>query len=187
MSNNNGKGNFNSAAEKAPVANADPMAYNVEAIARLEREALHQRSAAERISDRLTGIIGSMTFVLLHIVLFIGWGLVNLNFIPGIGAFDPFPFGILTLIVSSEGVFITIFILIGQNRMSRQADRRAHLDLQISILAEQEMTMTLRMQQQLCEHFGIDTEIVRREAQHLMEETNVRHLVVELEDKLPSD
>jgi uncharacterized membrane protein len=170
---------------KNSVATAEPMAYNVEAIAKLERESLHERSLAERISDALTGIIGSMTFVLLHVFLFIAWGLINLNFIPGIAAFDPFPFGILTLIVSSEGVFITIFILIGQNRMSRQSDRRAHLDLQISILAEQELTIMLRMQKQLCEHFGIGTENIQEAAERLMEETNVQHLVGELEDKLP--
>ncbi len=92
------------------IANADPMAYNVEAIAEMEREALHERSLGVRVSDALTGFIGSIAFVVFHILLFIGWGIVNLNFIPGIAAFDPFPFGILTLIVSAEGVFITIFI-----------------------------------------------------------------------------
>jgi uncharacterized membrane protein len=179
----NSGGNGNKA---ATVATANPMAYNVEAIARLEREALHERSVAENVSDRLTQFIGSMTFVVLHIILFIVWGAINLNFIPGIAAFDPFPFGILTLIVSSEGVFITIFILIGQNRLSRQSDRRAHLDLQISLLAEQEMTMMLRMQRRLCEHFGVDTETVEEEAQQLMKETDIQHLVGELDDKLPS-
>jgi uncharacterized membrane protein len=167
------------------IADADPMAYNVEAIAKMEREALHERSFGERISDAITGFIGSMAFVVFHILLFISWGIINLNFVPGIPAFDPFPFGILTLIVSAEGVFITIFILIGQNRMSRQSDRRAHLDLQISILAEQEMTMMLRMQQKLCEHFGVDVDAIETEAEQLMSETDVKHLVGELEEKLP--
>ncbi|HEX8268120.1 MAG TPA: DUF1003 domain-containing protein [Pyrinomonadaceae bacterium] len=167
------------------IADADPMAYNVEAIAKMEREALHERSFGERVSDAITGFIGSMAFVVFHILLFISWGIINLNFVPGIPAFDPFPFGILTLIVSAEGVFITIFILIGQNRMSRQSDRRAHLDLQISILAEQEMTMMLRMQQKLCEHFGVDVEAIETEAEQLMSETDVKHLVGELEEKLP--
>jgi uncharacterized membrane protein len=187
MSNISKNGNARNAAVKAPVATADPMAYNVEEIASLERKALHERSLAERISDRITGVIGSMSFVFFHVFLFISWGLINLNFIPGIKAFDPFPFGILTLIVSAEGVFITIFILIGQNRMSRQSDRRAHLDLQVSILAEQEMTMMLRMQKQLCDHFGIDTEIVQAEREHLMEETDVQNLVGQLEAQLPSN
>jgi len=161
------------------------MAYNVEAIAKLERAALLERTLAERISDKITGFIGSMPFVILHILLFIFWAVINLNLIHGIAAFDPFPFGILTLIVSAEGVFITIFILIGQNRMSRQSDRRAHLDLQVNILSEQEMTMMLRMQKQLCQHLGVNSEIVEEEAEELMKETDVEDLVVELEEKLP--
>lgn len=176
---------FNSREFRHSVAAADPMAYNVEAIAKMEREALHERSLGERISDAITGFIGSIAFVVFHILLFISWGIVNLNFIPGIPAFDPFPFGILTLIVSAEGVFITIFILIGQNRMSRQSDRRAHLDLQVSMLAEQEMTMMLRMQQRLCAHFGVDVDVIKDEAEQLMSETDVRHLVGKLEEKLP--
>ncbi len=69
--------------------------------------------------------------------------------------------------------------------MSRQSDRRAHLDLQVRILAEQEMTMMLRMQQKLCEHFGVDVAVIQDEAEQLMSETDVRHLVGELEAKLP--
>jgi uncharacterized membrane protein len=185
MTETNDKTTFKISKNRQPIATAKPMAYNVEAIAEMEREALHERSLGERVSDAITGFIGSIAFVVFHILLFIGWGIVNLNFIPGIAEFDPFPFGILTLIVSAEGVFITIFILIGQNRMSRQSDRRAHLDLQVSILAEQEMTMMLRMQQKLCEHFGVDTAVIEDEAEQLMSETDVRHLVGELEEKLP--
>lgn len=169
------------------VATADPTAYNVEAIARLEQEALHHRSLTERVSDAITRVTGSMTFVGLHVLLFAAWVLINLDLIPGVRPFDPFPFGILTLIVSTEGVFLAIFILISQNRMSRQADRRAHLDLQVSMLAEQELTMMLRMQQRLCEHLGIDVEPVKQEAERLMQRTDVQRLVEELEEKLPGE
>jgi len=65
------------------------------------------------------------------VIIVAGWIAANLNLIPGVRAFDPFPFGILALFVSSESVFLTIFVLISQNRMSRQAERRAHLDLQV--------------------------------------------------------
>jgi uncharacterized membrane protein len=51
-------------------------------------------------------------------------------------AFDPFPFGILTLLLAAESVFLTIFVLISQNRMAREAERRSHLDLQVGMLAE---------------------------------------------------
>src|SRR5579883_2986150 len=89
---------------KERIATADPTDYNVAAIARLERESLLERTLAERVSDVITKATGSMTFVVLHILLFIFWAVVNLKMIPGVEPFDPFPFGILTLIVSAEGV-----------------------------------------------------------------------------------
>lgn len=167
------------------VATADPMAYNVEAIARLELEGLRRRSSGEKVSDFFVSLMGSMPFLIFHVLFFTAWFAVNLKLVPGVPVFDPFPFGILTLIVSAEGVFLAIFILISQNRMARQSDKRAHLDLQVSMLAEQEMTMMLRMQQKLCEHMGVKVENVRAEAKRLMEETDVDRLVEKIEEKLP--
>src|ERR671939_669503 len=111
MSDARGDGDKKGTSGGASVATADPTEYNVEAIARLEQEALHRRSVAERLSDTITGFTGSMTFVVMHVVLFVVWVFVNLNLVPGVAPFDPFPFGILTLIVSAEGVFLAIFIL----------------------------------------------------------------------------
>lgn len=109
--------------QRAPF---DPTRSNVEAIARLEQEALHHRSPGERISDFITRVVGTITVVIIHLLVIALWALINLRLIPGIAPFDPFPFGILTLLLSGEGVFLAIFILISQNRMTRQADRRAH-------------------------------------------------------------
>ncbi|MCU1289885.1 MAG: hypothetical protein JWN60_2114 [Acidobacteria bacterium] len=173
-------------AKQANVAGADPMQYNIEAIAKLEHEALHERSAAEYMSDTITRFTGSIGFVVFHVLLFAFWFAVNLEFIPGVQSFDPFPFGILTLIVSSEGVFLAIFILISQNRITRQADRRAHLDLQINLLTEREITLMLRMQKRLSEHFGLEYEEPQAQTHQLMEEMNVEHLVTELEEKMPT-
>ena len=114
-----------------------------------------------------------------------GWSAVNLNLIPGVKAFDPFPFGILALLVSSESVFLTIFVLISQNRMSRQAERRAHLDLQVGMLSEQELTMMLQMLQRLCKHAGIDMKSTTQQVQGFSETTDVQKLASELEEKLP--
>lgn len=171
--------------DDSSLATADPMDYNVEAIARLELKEMHRRSAGEKVSDFFVSFMGSMPFLLFHVVGFVVWIAINLGFVPGVPAFDPFPFGILTLIFSSEGVFLAIFILISQNRMTRQSDKRAHLDLQVSILAEQEMTMMLRMQRKLCEHLGVEVEDVRAEADRMVEETDVQRLVETLEEKLP--
>ncbi len=167
------------------VATADPLAYNVEAIARLELKGLHGRSPGEKVSDLFVSLMGSMPFLVSHVLFFSAWFTVNFGAVPGVEPFGPFPFGILTLILSAEGVFHAIFILISQNRMARQSDKRAHLDLQVSILAEQEMTMMLRMQQRLCEHLGVEVANVRHEAKRLMEQTDVDRLVNKLEEKMP--
>ncbi|MDQ4120747.1 MAG: DUF1003 domain-containing protein [Acidobacteriota bacterium] len=116
------------------VATAEPMAYNVDSIAKLEHKELHQRSSGEKVSDFFVSVMGSMPFLVFHVIGFAAWFVINLNAFPGVTPFDPFPFGILTLIVSSEGVFLAIFILISQNRMARQSDKRAHLDLQVNML-----------------------------------------------------
>jgi uncharacterized membrane protein len=182
---NKGEVNMGASVEAGNVATANPMAYNVEAIAKLEHEELHRRSRGEKVSDFFVSLMGSMPFLVFHVVWFAGWFAVNLNAVPGVAPFDPFPFGVLTLIVSSEGVFLSIFILISQNRMARQSDKRAHLDLQVNILTEQEMTMMLRMQQRLCEHLGVEVDTVKEEAKQLLEETDVNRVVSTLEEKLP--
>src|SRR6267378_3040704 len=113
----------------------NPTQFNIAAIAKLEEEALDRRTATERGSDAIVKFIGSTKFLMFHVILVVVWSTLNLNLIPNVKAFDPFPFGILALFVSSESVFLTIFVLISQNRMARQAERRSHLDLQVGMLA----------------------------------------------------
>jgi len=143
----------------------NPTQFNIAAIARLEEEALDRQSRTERESDAIVKFIGSPKFLLLHVILVALWSVVNLNLIPGVKAFDPFPFGILALFVASESVFLTIFVLISQNRMARQAERRSHLDLQVGMLAEQELTMMLQMLQKLCQHAGVDVKSATQQVQ----------------------
>lgn len=163
----------------------NPTQFNIAAIAKLEEEALGRRTRTERQSDTIVRLIGSTRFLLLHIIMVAAWITVNLNLIPGVSPFDPFPFGILALFVSSESVFLTIFVLISQNRMARQAERRAHLDLQVGMLAEQELTMMLQMLQKLCQHSGIDMKSTTQKVQGFSTTTDVQKLASELEDKLP--
>ena len=122
----------------------NPSRKNIDAIARLEHDVLGRRTWTERFSENAVKFIGSITFLLLNILLMLGWALINLNLIPGLAPFDRFPFGILALIVSAESIILTIFVLISQNRLMRQAEKRAHLDLQVGLLAEQELTAVLR-------------------------------------------
>ena len=166
-------------------AKKNPTQHNIEAIAKLEQDALERRTTAERISEAIAKFIGSVAFLLLQLLLVLTWSAINLNVIPGVKPFDPFPFGILALVISSESVILTIFVLMSQNRMTRQAERRSHLDLQVGMLAEQELTTMLEMQQKICQHIGVDVTSSKSELQSFNAATDVHKLASELEDKLP--
>src|ERR1700688_3063331 len=166
---------------------ANPTQYNIDAIAKLEHDALARRTLTERVSDVMTKLVGNMGFLLAHLILIFSWSLANLNVIPGLKAFDPFPFGVLALVVSSESVFLTIFVLISQSRMARQSERRSHLDLQVGVLAEQELTTILQMMQKLCQHMGVNVDSSKQEVQSFSKTTDVHKLASELEDKLPEE
>jgi len=156
---------------------------NVEEIMRLEEEAIHSRSAAERVADKVTTLAGSSTFIFLHVCWFGGWILLNVDLIPGLTPFDPFPFSFLTLVVSLEAIFLTLLVLMAQNRMTKEADKRTHLDLQLNMLAEQEGTMTIRMLQRIGKHLGLEEE--DETVQRLEEKTDVQELAKALDEKSP--
>lgn len=170
---------------QAAQATAESTQKNIETIIRLEEEEMNRRTLGERVSDVLTRYMGSMSFVVFHVLLFTVWFAVNLGLV-GIEPFDPFPFGILTLIVSAEGVLVAIFVLVSQNRMSRIANHRAHLNLQISLLAEQETTKLLQKVQSIVDRLGIETER-DKELQQLSQETHLETLAKELQQRLPGE
>ena len=145
---------------------------NIETIMELEKGAVECRSAAERVADKVTTFAGSTPFIILHIIWFGLWILINKGALPGIGPFDPFPFSFLTLVVSLEAIFLTLLVLMSQNRMAKEADKRAHLDLQINMLDEQETTMILKMVQKIANHLGLKEEM-DESIKELSEETDV--------------
>jgi uncharacterized membrane protein len=104
-----------------------------------------RRTAAEVIADKVTQFTGTVTFLLINAVWFFVWILVNLNLFPSIKAFDPFPFALLTMIVSLEAIFLSIFVLISQNRDAKIADLRQEIDLQINMISEEEITKIMQM------------------------------------------
>jgi uncharacterized membrane protein len=162
---------------------ASPAARNVEEIAALEREALKAASTGERLSVAVTNAVGTPVSALLHLIVFGAWMGWN-----GVAAthlrFDPFPFGLLTMAVSMEGVLLAVLILVTQNRMSTQTDRRDQLNLQVDLLAEQEMTMVLRLLHRISERLGMGHDAAEQdEARRLMERTNIYELMNTLEKK----
>jgi uncharacterized membrane protein len=168
-------------------AGANPTGRNIDAIAALEHNALRRRTATERVSDVITKLVGNVGFLAAHLILISGWALLNLRIITGLKPFDPFPFGILALVVSSESVFLTIFVLISQSRMARQSERRSHLDLQVGMLSEQELTTILKMIEKLCQHIGVDVDSSKKDVQSFSKTTDVHKLASELADKLPEE
>ena len=169
------------------AAAVNPTGRNIDAIAKLEHDALGRRTLTERISDAVTRVIGNVGFLAVQVILISVWTLINGGAIPGIRPFDPFPFGILALVVSSESVFLTVFVLISQGRMTRQAERRSHLDLQVGMLSEQELTTILQMLQKLCQHMGVNVDSSKQEVQSFSKTTDVHKLASELADKLPGE
>jgi uncharacterized membrane protein len=161
------------------------VAENIERIFELERSARGKLTTSQRLSQAITDVAGSMRFVVVHLLLFATWSVWNIT-APLRLRFDPFPFGLMTMLVSLEGVLLAVFVLITQNRILYQTDRRDHLGLQVSMLTEQELTAALRMLRQLCERAGIQTE-ADREVQDLMRETNVDELMERIESELPSE
>ena len=102
------------------------------------------RSALERFVDRLNIIASSTPFLVAHALWFGGWISWNTGLL-GFRPFDPYPFGLLTMIVSLEAIFLSIFVLMAQQRESAIAELREELGLQVSLRVEQEVTKTLQL------------------------------------------
>jgi uncharacterized membrane protein len=173
-----------------PVQNGDePIAQairrNIETIARLEREFDLRRTAKERAADAIGGFTGTITFVVVHAAIFSVWILGNKGLIPGFPVFDKYPFMLLNVAVSLEAIFLSTFVLIKQERMSRRADQRAQLDLQINLLSEREMTAVLQMLQRISQRLGVHSS--GREVEELAEETPVEALANQIHEHLPDE
>jgi uncharacterized membrane protein len=158
---------------------------HIDSIARQEHEFLEQRSLSERVSDRIAGFAGSMLFVLIHVLLVGIWVLINTSRASWTPRFDPYPFSLLGMIVAVEAVVLSSFILMRQNRMAKRGERRDHLNLQVDLIAEKEVTKLLQMVQAICEHMGLTHIAEDKEVEEFSQATSVDTLAQRLEDTLP--
>ena len=158
---------------------------HIDSIVRQEEEALERRSSSERLADGVGLFAGSLTFVALHFVLLIVWLVVNSSKIPGVRPFDPYPFSLLGVIVAVEAVILSSFILMRQNRMMQRGERRDHLNLQVDLLAEREITKLLQMVRAICGHMGLQNIMADKEIRELSQTTSIESLSQALEDRLP--
>ena len=143
-------------AEERRVLLADVIDRNIATMLRLREETRRRRSLQAHLADGITWFSGKMLFVYLHVVWFGAWILINEGLLPSFKPFDPFPYGLLTMIVSLEAIFLSTFVLISQNRLAAEADRRADLDLHIGLLTEHEVTRVLQMLDAVHRKLGIE-------------------------------
>jgi len=139
----------------------------------------------ERLAERVTRFGGSMSFVWLHLVLYTGWIAINLGWLPIVPRFDP-TFVVLAMEASVEAIFLSTFILITQNRMQAQADRRADLNLQVSLLAEHEVTRLVQMVSEIGKRLGI-SEAHASDLEELKQDVHPEEVLDTIEEHNPRD
>ncbi|CDZ33803.1 Hypothetical protein NGAL_HAMBI1145_20190 [Neorhizobium galegae bv. officinalis] len=174
--------------EKTRASNAPRKGQPISAVLDRNINALIQRRAAdqktmsrqERIAQAMTNFAGSMPFVYLHALVFGLWILVNVGWLPVMPVFDP-SLVILAMVASVEAIFISTFVLISQNRMALEDDKRADLSLQISLLNEHETTRLIAMVSAIADRLGIETEVERHEIEEMKQNVPPEVVMEEIE------
>jgi uncharacterized membrane protein len=148
----------------------DHVRKTIDEILKLESQ---EKTLSERIAERIAAFTGSMLFIWLHVIWFSLWIVLN---IPWLGEpIDPFPFTLLTMIVSLEAIFLSAFILMSENRQGRLADRRARVNLQVDMIAEREITKLIDLVVDMHAHLKIPRP-ADGELDNMQKATNIDHL-----------
>lgn len=111
----------------------------------LEAQTLSKRSISIRMADILTSRFGTARFFIILLIVTFIWILINIGVVPGFPVFDPYPFILLTMIASVGAIFLTVIVLISQNRQSYINTLRNELLLQMILISERELTKALQI------------------------------------------
>jgi uncharacterized membrane protein len=163
----------------------DLVRENIDKLLEHERQAKLQRTASQKVADWIAKVSGSVGFVFLNALFFIFWIVANSGML-SIKPFDPYPYGLLTTIVSLEAIFLSIFVLVAQNRLQYMSDRRAELDVQVNLLSEYEVTRILRLVSRIAEKLDVD-DAQDPELAALEEDVDAADLIQEIEQKRNGD
>jgi uncharacterized membrane protein len=153
----------------------DSIAQTVQDMIEFEQREKTRASLSDRIAEIVTRACGSMGFAWLNAAWFAIW--IGGHLV-GLFGFDPFPYGLLTMIVSLEAIGLAIFVLISENRQAMVADKRAKLDLEINLIAEQEITKLLQMVARIEERLGTGPD---PEAEQMLAPTRVQDIAEQIE------
>lgn len=172
---------------ESPASPSKSVSANIKSVAEMQATLEDRRTLIDRIADLIGGFSGSMTFVFLHVSWFIAWFLINTGVIPGIKKFDPYPFILLAMIVSVEGVLLSTFVLMKQNRMQSRIDVRDQLDLQINLLSEKEITKALQLLRAVADKLEVTpTPELDEELKEMASTTSVDLLAEQVQNDLPA-
>jgi len=147
-----------------------------------EAKELKKRSFAIRFADDLTAFFGSIPFLAINGLVFITWILINSKVFPVVPVFDPFPFTMLTTLVSLEAIMLTVIVLMSQNRQSLISSLREEIDIQINLIAEREITKILKLLNVLLKEKGITIE--DKELELMLKEIDASYIERKLEEQL---
>ena len=142
-----------------------------------------RRTRSDKLADILVWSVGTIFFVIFHVILFALWIVINLGLIPSIRIFDPYPFNFLTMTVSLEAIFLAIFVLMSQNRESKIADLRQEFDVQVNIVAEREITKIIHMLAYMMNYLNVPYEN-DAELRQMMRPLNIDEIREELEHQI---
>jgi uncharacterized membrane protein len=157
-------------------------ARNIESILSLEQEDREDLSLLHRVSHAVGWFVGTIYFALSQCVAILGWVLLNAGPIRLPHPFDPYPFPLLSVGLAMEAVLLTSFVLIRQNAIDRLSERRNHLDLQINMLAEEEVTTILNLLRGVAAKLDIDLSD-HQESEEQAKETPVENIAKDLRSR----
>lgn len=158
---------------------------HIDLIARHEQEFYKSRTRMECAGDAVAAFAGSLSFVVLHLLLFAGWIAMNSLHATGSWHFDPYPYAMLDTVVAMEAILLASFILMRQTRAGRRADEREHLMLQLLLLLEKETTKLLEMNAMMADRLGLKDVARDEELAALTEDTPIDEVAENIREALP--
>ena len=151
---------------------------NIAAVRDLADEVRRGRTRLDRITDSISGFVGTPRFLAAQMAVVGVW--VFVNAVPGIGRFDPFPFEFLNFVLAVEAIILSTVVLMAQNRQGRAAGEQAELHLQVGLLAEQETTKMLEMLGAIHTRLGLTAAAKDPELREMIQTTQVELIADEL-------
>jgi len=164
-----------------------PIQEHIDLIAKHEEEFLSRRTWDERVGDSVSSLVGSLTFVAAHVIALLLWIATNTGLMFHVKPFDPPPFPVLDLVLSFESILLASFILMRQSRIARRGEERNHLQLQLTLLTEKELTATLGICREIAAKVGLREIADDREIDQLAQEISVDQLAETIREKLSNE